>query len=161
MYKKYEGELNEVNPFNLGVELRRKNESLSKDGNDPSECYHGDKDNDPIWDFLDNFRLELENGWWREDVKIRTKLYYEQLSLFQKNLPEIGSVVFIEYPNNLGKYFECKIKYISENKDAIVIEELKERNKNKRSGNYGSKEKLVEYSYPGKFPSFYNSIPKK
>lgn len=152
--KRYAGELDHIDPFELGAQLHREGKRCRD--NDPTEGLYGGKDDDPVWEFLNTFRENMNIGWRREDNRFRKERFLAQLPDFQANIPEVGEVVFIERPNSQGKYTKCRIEYVPPEKDAVLIRNLEEG----ATRAYGqSPISLVAYDYPGRFPRFYKEIP--
>jgi len=155
----YDGSLDNIDPIELGKNLRIENKD-PYDENDPTDNFTGGRDDDPRWDFLQNFRENIMTGWRRQDQLIAKNKYLEQLPEFQKNLPNIGDEVYIENPSNLNNYYLCRIEFIPEAKDKVLVLYLD------KDAAYGQTNlSLAEYCYSAKykhgiFPRFYTNKPE-
>jgi hypothetical protein len=153
--KKYEGELDNVDPFNYGIELREKEQSCYEEEYDPTDRLIGGRDDDPVWEFLNRFREQMIKGWYSEDRKLKKEQYFSQLPAFKENIPELNQECYIETPNNVGVYHKVRVEFIPVERDNVVVRYLES------DAEYSqSKINVVGYSYPGKFVKFYNEIPK-
>lgn len=152
--KKYNGELDHIDPVKLGREIRKNGGVLNNLSEIPSEQYIGQNDEDR--DFLFNWHESVFKGWRLERDDNREILYKEALSEFKKVAPSIGDTLYLEHPNNLGKHFKCMIEFVSPEKDAILVRYI---DKEKSRFFNDSKYSLIKASYVSKvdrdvFPIF-------
>lgn len=148
----YNGELDNIDPFEYGAQLYRDGKESVNYGNDITDKYRGGKDDDPIWEFLANFRFQIDKGWLTERQRHETKKYLSILPDFKKSIPDVGSTVFVEHPTAKRERHLCEIVYITPERDNVVI-----RYKDKK-GPYGqSKIAVVGYAYPGSFVTFHSA----
>lgn len=151
---KYNGELDNVDPFDYGVKLCKEGKSYTDDENDPTENFIGGSDDDPVWSFLWEFRDKMEKGWHSEAKRLRKVRYLEQLPAFQESLPEVGQVVYMEYPNNEGSNIKVKIEFIPPERHMVLVRYLDGRDV------FGQPRlSVVSYEHPGRFVRFYKEPP--
>lgn len=150
--KKYNGELNHIDPIELGSQLFLKGKKIDHE-TDPTEQFYSngiEKDDE----FLYSFTKKMWQGWHKERDAAFDKKYLKQLPDFQKSIPPIGSEVYVQFPNNDDEYPYCRIEYISEDRSEVLIRYLK----NKKTLR-GSNLSIVGYGYPGEFVKFYAKTP--
>lgn len=147
----YNGELDNIDPFEYGAQLYRDGKRCNSYENDITDKYRGEKDDDPRWQFLENFRDLVEKGWLTERKKRDKEKYLSQLPTFKKSIPEVGSEVYIEHPNSEGERHHCRIEFVTPERDNVLIRYLDD------TGSYGqSRVAVVGYAYPGKFVTFHS-----
>lgn len=154
--KRYNGELDSIDPIEYGVNLRKKNNDDNHyrlEENDPTDKFIPKNEKDSI--FLNTFYNKMLQGWRKEDRRISEQNYLRQLPEFQKNIPNIGEEVYVEFPNNQGEYFEARIEYISEERDQVLIKLLEKENAYGKSSLH-----IVGYGYPERFAKFYKQKPQ-
>ena len=116
---KYNGELDDIDPIEFGIQLRKDNKDCYDRNNVPSSKFSGGTDDNPCWKFLDDWTENVQKGWRREDYRISKALFDKQLVEFKKTIPSVGEEVYIEHPTNQGTYFKCRIEFIPEEKDKV------------------------------------------
>lgn len=145
----YNGELSNLDPYQLGKDLFSKNEEIT-DKNDPTQAFCGGKDDSPIWDVLNDFRDKMTKGWLAARHQEHTRRYKEQLAPFKQSIPKTGKIVLIEFPCNLGKRFKVRVEFVPEERDNVLVRFLDETNA------YGqTKLMVVGYGAPGAFVKFF------
>lgn len=154
VFKVYEGELANVDAIAYGVSLRKEGKSAYDSENDLTRLFYSAPDDDMSGKFLRDFYELTLKGWQREEQRLAKEHYLAQLPAFQASLPSVGDELYVEHTSNKGKYFACRIEYITPEKDNVLIRYIGQ------SAAYGqSNVTLVGYGYPGEFVSFHKEEP--
>lgn len=151
--EQYTDQLKDFDAFAYGVQLRKegKEHNLQTDITRP---YSGGADDNPAWKELDRIYNDVERGWYHQENFIQKELFQKDLIEFQKNLPEVGDIVFLEHSSNKGKYFRCKVEFIPESRNCVFLQYLDETDR------YGqTKFTVADYSFR-EFPTIHKEIPK-
>lgn len=114
----YEGQLDDIDPYALGRQVRDKFGSDSyRSHESPSEKYTGGRDDDPRWEFLSNFYDKYDKGWLNRDREISRANYLKQVEAFEQHIkdinPVVGDLLLFEHSNVKGKWREIRIEFIS------------------------------------------------
>jgi hypothetical protein len=131
---KYKGELNEIDPYILGKQVRIKfgNDSYRSDFC-PSEMFHG---NDKTWDNLHEFYNKFDRGWLHQNLAISKKEYDRESDLFTENFKslnlKVGDTGSYQFKNNKDKWFNVKIEYIHPDFHSFAVTMLDEEKKSLR-----------------------------
>lgn len=144
--KIYQGELDNIDPLQLGTELCQKGLPFD-DNNDPTYPFYL---NDDVADFLIDFHERMEKAYYKEQRRIAKEKHLAAIPAFQANMPALGASVFIEFPNNQGIFYPCLIEYIPTERTEVLIRLLDVDPKDLTQ----SALRLVGYEYPGRFPRF-------
>ncbi len=132
--------------FHEGIEL-----SQIKD---PTRGYRVKKEE--TVDLFNKILEDISRGWLKESLVANKNKYNERLVDFKKTLPEVGSIVYVEFPSNLGKYFKVEVVYTTKEKDQACLLFLDKK------GTYGENLlKTISYRPNNGFVRFYKERPKE
>lgn len=149
----YTDQLKDLNAFDYGVYLRKENKPHNT-STDITRPYTGGSDDNPAWKELDRIYDDVERGWAHQDHLFSEEKFKQDLLDFQKNMPNLGDIVFLDHASNKGKYFRCKVEFIPETRDSVVLRylDLKDR--------FGqTKMVIADYSFR-EFPTIHTELPK-
>lgn len=151
----YEGELDNIDPVELGAKYFHEGIELNWKL-DPTTNFHlkNDIDYEKNSAFFFSFASNMEKGWFRERNIEDHKIYKESLPDFKDTIPEVGSIVYVEHATNKGTYFRCRIEFIPEERDNVVIRYL---DSNMMFGQ--TKIAVVGYQKRGVFVKFHTTVP--
>ena len=128
MSKKYNGEFDEVDVYQLGIN--------SKKSNSPNE-YDANPANKFVWETktesqLDAIERDFSRGWNFEHKRQIREKNDKRVAEFKLNLPKVNDIGFIEFDSNSKKLHECKVIFVDYELGALLVQYID----NNRSGEY-------------------------
>lgn len=145
----YNDELKDVDPIELGIQFHKEGKDPYSYQDDPTKDYNGGKDDDPRWEFLNDFRDKVIRGWHKEDNRLNKIKFDKRLAIFQKNMPIIGDQVWVEFDSNKGSFWHYDIVHVALNRRAVVGSCL----------DVGRLGQLRILGFPDGFVTFYDKKP--
>lgn len=142
---RYTGQLDNIDPFALGAQLFHEGKSV--DTHDPTAPYSLEGEHA---DFLMTFYDNVDKGWYRAKREHGLAEFTRQLPAFQAAIPAVGQHAFVSWPAAPDVYYACIIEYVPPERDKVLVRML--------DGNTEypgqSPLRLIDYGYPGAFPTF-------
>lgn len=147
-FKPYAGELAQIDPTQYGENLYLEGKTLCDETDLTYPFYSNNAKNEA---FLLDFYKKTERGFYAAKAREDAVKYQKALAIFQANVPPINTRVWVEYPSDPFRFHEAVIVYLPQDKSAAVVKLASSDNQ------HGLQ--IIEYAYPGLYPTLHLTNP--